>query len=231
MATLPRQYQAHLTEKLQLTPSVFHLIFQATEALHYQPGQYASLLIGNHRRPMSFAAPPRGSRGEFLIDVSPNGVASQWAKSVHVGETLEFLSPYGQFTVNRESEIPRVFIATGTGIAPIRSRLLAEPLQLPTHLIFGSQASTLRFFDHEFVALSQKIPHFTFLPTSQIPDPHWTGAVGHVGNLALKHVPHITESIVYICGGQPMVREVGEMLITRGVPKANIRTEQFCMLH
>ena len=230
MAILPRQYEARISKKHKLTSSVFHLIFEADRPLDYQPGQYASLLIGPHRRPMSFAAPPQGTRGEFLIDVSPGGVASQWAKKIEEGEPLHFLSPYGQFTANPADTHSRVFIATGTGIAPIRSQLLTQTLPLPTILIFGTRVSTLRFFDEEFKAISEKIPTFTFLPVCQVPDSKWAGSVGHVGEIALQHIPHPTQSILYICGGQLMVQEVREMLSAQGVPASNIRTEKFGVL-
>lgn len=231
MATLPQEYNARLTRKQQLTPTVLHLTFEATKPLLYQPGQYASLLIATNRRPMSFATPAQGTHGEFLVDISPGGIASRWAQEIEPGHTLRFLSPYGQFTLNQETSRARVFIATGTGIAPIRAQLQADTLRLPTTLIFGTRTSTLRFFDNEFATFSRKAPNFTFLPVSKVPAPAWSGKVGHVANIALSHVANIAQAMVYICGSPTLVQETKAMLVDHGVLANQIHTERFHTLH
>lgn len=217
---MPHQHEARLVQKYALNPTVLHLMFESQEKLTYQPGQYASLIIGNHRRLMSFATPPAGTRGEFLIDTSPGGVASRWAENLTPNETFVFLSPYGRFTVEEQALNPRVFIATGTGIGPIRAQLLASDFRIQTTLIFGTHDSSVRFFDHEFETLANRYPAFTFLPVSR----------QNVAEIALQYIPNLAQSIFYICGGPTRVKETVQILEHQGIPASQIRTEQFLVV-
>lgn len=227
MTTIPRRYTAHLMIKQRLTPTVLQLVFQTTEPLLYEPGQYASWLLGKHRRPMSFATPPAGTQAEFLVDIAPGGIASQFSQQLTVGDTMNFLAPYGQFVIDEANHQPRLFLATGTGIAPIRAQLLADHSHQAAILVFGALTAEKHFLEQEFRVLSQEHASLTFVPVCRYQTAGWSGAVGHVAEVALDTVDKPTNYTAYVCGSPEFVNEATHILTARGLSQQYIHTEQY----
>lgn len=227
MVTIPQRYTAYLVAKQPLTSMVYRLLFQATKSLTYQPGQYASWILGPYRRPMSFAVPPAGTRTEFIVDISPGGVASHFVQTLKPGDKLEFLAPYGQFVLDPSDTLPRLFLATGTGIAPIRAQLLADDSKLQATLVFGARLPSHRFLDHELAVLAQQKRNLVFIPVCQHHSPEWSGAVGHVVQVAVSSLEQLENHIVYACGSPQFVAEMTGRLIAHGLPRQRIKTEQY----
>lgn len=226
--TIPREYQASIVVTTQLTPKIFWLTLAPTQAIVYVAGQYGSLLIDAARRPLSFATPPGGNL-EFVVDISPGGIGSQYVEHLRVGDTVKLLAPYGQFVV-KPSTRPLVFIAAGSGIGPIRAMildLLNQTPKLPITLFFGNRAPEHMFFLEEFAALAIRFPTFTFIPASSVAAADWRGAVGHISDVATVHNQTMAASEVYVCGGPVMVAATLNMLAVQGVPPAQIHTEKF----
>lgn len=227
MVAIPKRYTTYLVAKRQLTSTVYSLLFQATKSLIYQPGQYASWIIGPHRRPMSFAVPPAGTRTEFIVDISLGGVASHFIQTLKTGDKLEFLAPYGRFVLDPSDTLPRLFLATGTGIAPIRAQLLADDSKSKAILVFGARLPSHRFLDHELAVLAQQKRNLTFIPVCLHHSPEWSGAVGHVVQVAVSSLKQLENHIVYVCGSPQFVTETTGFLIAHGLPRQHIKSEQY----
>lgn len=226
--TIPREYQASVVVNTQLTPKIFWLTLAPTQAIPYVAGQYGSFLIDAARRPLSFATPSGGNL-EFVVDISPAGIASQYVEHLRVGDAVKLMAPYGQF-VMQPSTRPLVFIAAGSGIGPIRAMildLLNQPPAEPITLFFGNRAPEHMFFLEEFAALATRFPTFTFIPASSVVGAGWTGAVGHISDVATEHNKALAGSEVYVCGGPVMVAATLAMLAAQGVPPTQIHTEKF----
>src|SRR5688572_2433091 len=97
--TLPTQHTGRVTFTAKLTPKIIWLKVACAEKITYVPGQYASFLIDGFRRPLSYATPDTMPELEFVVDISPAGVASQFVAKLQVGDSITFLTPYGRFTV------------------------------------------------------------------------------------------------------------------------------------
>ncbi len=226
--TIPREYQASVVANTQLAPKIFWLTLAPTQAVVYVAGQYGSILIDAARRPLSFATPPGGNL-EFVVDISPAGIASQYVKHLRVGDAVKLLAPYGQFVVKPTTR-PLVFIAAGSGVGPIRAmilNLLNQTPEKPITLFFGNRAPEHMFFLEEFTALALRFPAFTFIPASSTEAAEWDGAVGHISDVATAHHQTLATSEVYVCGGPVMVAATLAMLAAGGVPPAQIHTEKF----
>jgi NAD(P)H-flavin reductase len=144
------------------------------------------------------------------------------------GEHVEVNQPLRYFTL-RQPERPAVFIATGTGIAPFRSILLnALPQSAPITLLFGARHPHGVLYRQEFEELTQRHPHFRFVPTITRPDDAWPGAVGRVQahlDVALAH--HEITPDVYICGMKEMVDDVRALLKQKGFERKQIIYEKY----
>lgn len=101
------------------------LFLRIPGGLAFRPGQFLSCLlpIGAERliRPYSIASSPEEpDRVELLLDLVPDGPGSRYLFDLVPGAILHFTGPWGTFVVDRAPEAEAVFIALGTGIAPIR---------------------------------------------------------------------------------------------------------------
>ncbi|MEX1997951.1 MAG: FAD-binding oxidoreductase [Candidatus Andersenbacteria bacterium] len=227
---IPRLEQGRLTAHHQLTPKIIVIQIISDKPVSYLPGQYASFLINEQRRPLSYATPPQYPYLEFVVDISPGGVASQFVQNLAPGDPVTFMSPYGRFLVEHESKRPLLFIATGSGIGPIRAQILAELARdpaLPMTLLFGNQDEHYFFFDDEFTELAHIHPHFTFIPVCSEPSDVWAGERGLVTAVTPRRVKNLSEHAAYICGTPAMVKDTLAMLREHGLPEAHLHTEQF----
>lgn len=225
---IPRQYQGSVIANDRLTPKIYWLRLQLPEPINFTPGQYGSFLIDAFRRPLSFASLP-SSIVEFVIDVSPGGVASQYTIACKPNDVVNFMAPYGRFVIADPTR-PIVFIASGSGIGPIRAQildLLQKKSEAPLTLVFGNRDSANTFFIEEFTQLAKQHPHFTFIPACSEEDPTWTGERGLVTDVAKRLVPSLPQSDCYICGGPAMVTAAMTMLQEMGIPPTQIFTEKF----
>src|SRR5215470_1799434 len=94
----------------------------------FRPGQFLSCLlpVGGERliRPYSIASSPATpERIELLLDRVPDGPGSGYLFTLPVGARIDFTGPWGTFLLDRAPEAEAVFVALGTGIAPIRPML------------------------------------------------------------------------------------------------------------
>src|ERR1051325_11488723 len=100
------------------------LFFRLAEPLVFRPGQFVSCLLaldGETIRPYSIASSPEEpQRIELLLNRVPDGPGSTYLFDLRIGATLRFTGPWGTFVCDRAPAAEAVFVAGGTGIAPIR---------------------------------------------------------------------------------------------------------------
>lgn len=148
------------------------------------------------------------------------------------GEEMTFQGPFGSFIL-RPPMRDRVFIATGTGIAPFRSMLhwlLADRERHSGHrvsLLFGARFEHDIYYREEFERLAAQHSNFRFLPTLSRGGPEWTGLRGYVQ----EHVPGIVgdrkDMHAYICGLDKMVSANRELLKSLGWDRKQIVYEKY----
>src|SRR5436190_9718255 len=98
--SIPKEYSAVLKHKAEIYPDVFFVQIETPEPLPFTPGQYASFLIGDKRRPFSFANKQGSTSSDFLIVTKPQGTTEAYLKNINLGDTVRLLAPYGRFTVD-----------------------------------------------------------------------------------------------------------------------------------
>ena len=99
-------------------------------ALEYLPGEY--VLLEDRERtvpPRSFSianAPRADGLISLLVTRVPGGETSTWVhERLRVGEEVAVSGPYGTFVDDPTSSGPALFLAAGSGLAPIRALLEA----------------------------------------------------------------------------------------------------------
>lgn len=226
---IPKEYSGTILKKEQWTPKVYFLQLSWEKQFTFTEGQYVSFLIHQHRRPLSIASASTDDQLDFVIDVSPQGICSKFIEAAQVGDSVRYLAPYGRFVLDENDSRPRLFIATGTGIAPIRSHIkhaiADQHAQLMT-LLFGNISEEHILFHNEFSELAATNENLLYIPVLSTPSPQWTGRKGWVTH-AIPTLPNLISHTAYICGHPDMVRDTQALLLNLGLPKKHIYTEAY----
>lgn len=236
-----KDFSAKLTEKNKLTDSVWGLTFELLDdVLSFTAGQYVLLKVDDKFRQYSISCTAEECKSfELIVEYFPGGLASEYLKALSVGEVAHFKGPAGVFTL-RDTSVPKVFLATGTGIAPVKSMVqtyIAQGGSAPMYLFFGVKTKQDGYLFDEFVALSKKHPSMTFrMCYSREEEPAGGSSNEHV---VYGRVQKALESLLtpeqqkeaeyYICGGKEVVEALKSDIHGRGVPTEHIYFERFTL--
>ncbi len=226
---IPKEYSDTIVTKEQWSPKVFFLQLSWEKQFAFTEGQYVSFLIDNHRRPLSIASQTTDEVLDFVIDISPQGVCSKFTETAKVGDTVRYMAPYGRFALDEADPRPRLFVATGTGIAPIRGhikRAVARKHPQPMTLLFGNISEEHILFHHEFTKLATENKNFTYIPVLSKPSSQWIGHKGWVTHV-MPNLLRLTQYNIYICGHPDMVNDVKALVEKLGTPKEFVHTEAY----
>ena len=231
----PKQFTAKFEEKIEFNDKFAEYHFELTEPheLGFKSGQYVSIQVDDvgHRRSYSITSSPATQHGiELLIDRSPGGIGSQYLDNLKFGDSVRGIGPMGQFVIADQSETALVFIATGSGIAPMRSMILdlVQVRQDPREIVlyWGMRHAHELFWLDDFQGLVEQLPNFHFYPTLSQPHPEWTLSTGRVTDLVLAHEFRPATGF-YLCGRANMIQDVSKILTEKGVSPTNIHVEKF----
>jgi ferredoxin-NADP reductase len=155
-------------------------------------------------------------------------VSTYFHEQLRVGDALLISDARGNF-VDRGGDRERVYVAAGTGVAPIRSMILGlyeGGFSGPMALYFGVRHEDEILYEADWRRLEAAHAGFRFLPTVSRPRA-WTGRVGRVQNALRETLTDPAAKTAYVCGLVPMVKEVKALLIELGVPREQIHTEKY----
>ncbi|HEV2315775.1 MAG TPA: FAD-binding oxidoreductase [Candidatus Acidoferrales bacterium] len=236
----PRDFRAVLRRVVALTPSTKHFEWEAIEggAFEFYAGQFVSLEVPRNgepeARPYSIASAPRGdSRFDLCLNRVEGGYVSNYLCDLEANAIVNMKGPHGSFVVSQPVEQDLVFIATGTGIAPIRG-MLAEifasrkQLSRDVWLLFGVRHPDTILYREEFEAWAAAHQRFHFVPTLSRPPADWRGETGYVQDHLRKLFAGRSDFKAYICGLKAMVDEVRFILKEDfGLDRKQIRFEKY----
>jgi ferredoxin-NADP reductase len=175
VATPPQRvtYEAVIERIDEIAPETRSFVLRLPPAprFTFKPGQFISCLlpIGGETiiRPYSIASDPEdSSRLEICLNLVPNGPGSHYLFSLGRGTVVRFTGPWGTFVLEEPPAAECVFIADGTGIAPIRP-MLRRALARATHPIrlhYAAVGAAHLLYGAEFEAAARTHARFTFAP-------------------------------------------------------------------
>jgi len=229
----PQKYSARLASIEKISGKVYLERFELVEPkeITFFPGQTVMLYVApGVNRAMSIASPPSEKTSITLVhDVSPMGSYSKWALVAAVGDPMEFMGPLGAFILDRESHRKKVFVATGTGIAPFYGMAvdyLSSGGTDDVTLYWGLRHEEDIFWQKEFEELSHTYPTFRFVLTLSQPDDSWQGKRGHVQDHIFSQ-QNSREAEYYVCGNKAMVDDMRVKLKSANVPDTQVKFELF----
>lgn len=208
----------------------FRLVDPPTISFH--AGQNMMLMVApGVNRTMSIASPPTSSNELLMVhDVSPMGPGSKWTLGLKVGDNATIVAPTGGALMPLPTTKRKVFIATGTGIAPFRAILLdafSNHSQIPMTLYWGLRYQEDVYWKNDFDLLAQNRDTFTWHLVLSKPPSDWQGLTGHVTEHVMELEKDYANSEYYLCGNKAMIEEVRTKLLGKNVPKEQIKSELF----
>lgn len=194
------------------------------------PGQYIDVIdLNGNRRSYSLANANFADKFlELHIRAVEGGAMSEyWFKQAKVNDLLRLNGPLGTFFLRDIANKDLVFLATGTGIGPIKAMLES----LSTHsepksvtVLWGGRSPNDLYFN--ITTISDK---FNYTPVLSRADSSWLGARGHVQTVLLANWSEsdFSNAAVYACGSNAMIHSAKEILEKNGLPPNNFYSDAF----
>jgi CDP-4-dehydro-6-deoxyglucose reductase, E3 len=197
----------------------------------YLPGQYIDVIGPNGiRRSYSLASvDPVNQILELHIRAVANGLMSEyWFRQAKTNDLLRLNGPLGTFFLRNIENRDLVFLATGTGIAPVKSMVAAlssttdGPAPKSITVFWGARKQSDIYFDFNTVA-----KNIHFIPVLSQPDTSWEGAKGYVQHALLDRQYQLSEATVYACGSPNMIHDARLLLLNSGLPGDQFNSDAF----
>ncbi|HLS86388.1 MAG TPA: CDP-6-deoxy-delta-3,4-glucoseen reductase [Burkholderiales bacterium] len=209
--TLPCRIQR--MQRLADDVMVLHLKLPANERLQFLAGQYIEFLLRDgSRRSFSMANPPHDDE---LIELHVRHVAGGQFTDHVFGkmkerDILRFEGPLGTFFLREDSDKPIVFVASGTGFAPIKAVLehaFHKGLTRPMVLYWGGRRPKDLYLHALAERWAAEHERFRYVPviSDALPEDAWTGRTGFVHRAVMEDFPDLSGHQVYACGVPVMV--------------------------
>jgi len=193
--------------------AIVRLKLPSNERLQYLAGQYIDFLLKDgHRRSFSIATPPHADELlELHIRHTPGGLFTDPLFSTYKGrEILRFEGPLGSFYLREDNDKPVIFVAGGTGFAPIKAmieHMLHHRIPREIVLYWGARTKRDLYLPELPGHWQTENPNFTFIPVLSEPasDDAWPGRTGFVHQAVLDDFRDLSGYQVYACGAPPMI--------------------------
>ena len=232
-------FKARVEEYRPLTLTVCEQRFAIDSGeIHFCPGQYMIFHVPGLdkviRRSYSISSHPSDrTHFEICVRAVSGGFCSNFIHRLRPGDCIQVEGPYGDFRLADGSQRDILMIATGTGIAPIKSMLLSllgHTGSRRIRLFFGLRNVSDLFYTKLLSDLRESHPSFEPAIILSQPDPMgWNGLRGRVTDLIHEQVSadQVSNTDAYLCGGRPMIEEAKRLLINKGMKVDQIRHENF----
>lgn len=217
-----------LRTKKRLTADVFELVFDPSQPLESKPGEYVMFeLAPGVKRAYSIAFRTSDGAFGFVVKRVEGGAGSPILCGFEVGSKVPAMGPMGHFVL-RDGDVPRCFIGTGTGFAPLYCQLL-ECARLgyasECAFAFGVRASQDAFYSEELSALRSTLPSLDvrqYLSREEKPG----FEKGYVTDFLTPETASKYREF-YLCGSPSMVKDTRSRLEELGIPKTAVFFEQY----
>lgn len=214
---------------------VLSLKLPTNEHLQFLPGQYIEFLLkGGKRRAFSIAnASHQNDFIELHIRRVPDGEFTAHVFDVmKEKDILRFQGPYGSFYLRDDSTKPIIFLAGGTGFAPIKS-VIEDALHKKTirsmALYWGARNQPGLYRNELAEQWTQRHPNLSYHPvlSDLSAGELWSGRTGLVHQAVVHDHPDLSAFQVYACGSPAMIDAARDAFFARGLPEHEFFADAF----
>jgi CDP-4-dehydro-6-deoxyglucose reductase len=228
----PKLFPCRISQINSLTSDVLQIKLRLppSSKFSFLPGQYIELInTKGVNRSYSLANSSSEKELELYIKKINGGAFSEyWFQEAKVDDLLRLKGPHGTFFLRDNNDANLIFLATGTGIAPIKS-ILSSIEQKVNHqpyrsidLFWGARTQADLYIDNQWT-----VPSFSYTPIlSRAPD-SWSGAHGHVQNHLLDRLRSLKKPVIYACGSNEMISKTKSLLQESGFTEIKFYSDAF----
>ena len=237
-----KEYTCKCTDIKDLTHDMKQFRFELIEpkSIDYIPGQYIQLLTPVYAksseevyRAYSISSDPSDKNAiELIIRLVPGGICTTYCfEYLKVGDEVKFNGPYGDFRLS-DSDAPIVFIAGGSGMAPIKCILHDMKNTASSRkatYYFGANKVEELFLLEKMKAFESDLVDFTFVPVVAAAQEieNWDGQRGLVTEAVQRNLKNVSNCEAYLCGSAGLIDAAIEVLTELGMPEEAIFYDKF----
>jgi ferredoxin-NADP reductase/DMSO/TMAO reductase YedYZ heme-binding membrane subunit/rubredoxin len=218
--TLTKTYPATVISNTPLNATTHELIIETTEELTSAPWQYVVFVWcdadGEFSRSYSIARHTEWRHFTFLVKISEHGRGGRLLSHLPTWTQIQIRGVFGNFVL-QDTPLPKVFIATGTGLAPIYKMITHCPPETQKSLYFTVATAAELFYVEQLKQIPDLDLHIHV--TRERVDGYLQGRVD------VDAITATPDTEWYLCGSPHMVREATTKLIARGYAK--VYSEEF----
>lgn len=217
---------------------LLRLQLPANDVFKYHAGQYVEFLLRDgDRRAYSMGNAPHTQAEtpgvELHVRHTPGGKFTDHVfGAMKEKEILRIEGPFGSFYLREDSTKPMIFLASGTGFAPIKAMI--EHMQFkritrPAVLYWGGRRPA-DLYQHDWItARLQDMPNLRFVPvvSNALPEDAWTGRTGFVHQAVLQDFADLSGHQVYACGAPIVVDSAQAAYTAAGLPADEFYADSF----
>lgn len=229
----PKTIPCRIQELSRLADDVIQvrLRIPPTADFTYLPGQYIDVIGPTGiRRSYSLANDHTSHKNlELHIRAVPGGAMSEyWFQQAKVNDLLRLKGPLGTFFLRQIADLDLVFLATGTGIAPVKSMLegmrtlSADQQPRSVNVYWGARKPQDLYCNVTEFSGSAR-----YVPVLSQADETWSGARGYIQQQLLIDMPDLSQAVVYACGSDAMIHSAKVLLDTAGLPAHRFHSDAF----
>jgi CDP-4-dehydro-6-deoxyglucose reductase len=226
-------------EKASHDVMIVKLQLPANDVMKFHAGQYIDFLLRDgDRRSYSMGNAPHtlvaGSPAiELHIRHMPGGKFTDHVFGAMKEKEIQRIEgPQGTFFLREDSDKPLVFLASGTGFAPIKAIL--EHMQFkgitrPVTLYWGGRRPEDLYLNDWVLAQLANMPNLRYVPviSNALPEDNWAGRTGFVHHAVLQDTPDLSGCQVYACGAPIVVDSARADYTAAGLPADEFFADSF----
>ncbi len=230
--TPPSLRRAKINTFSRASRSVWEIRYRLQFPLPFLPGQYVEVIFPGMASPRRFsmANPPSGKEQVLHVRDLPGGAMSTYLNErARPEDAFTVRGPFGVFYL-RATARPKLFVAGGTGLAPIVSMLSSiDPATTPPLAVIAGFADAEDAYALETLrTLTETLPLEVVLAADRA-TAAWEGFVGNpIAALdAVRTIPLDSGTEAYLCGPPGMVNAARSALLARNLEASSIFNEEF----
>lgn len=233
----PRIMPARVQLKKRLSHDVMALYLKlpSNERMQFMAGQYVDFLLKDgKRRAFSLAnAPHNDEMLEMHLRLIPGGQFTEYVFSEMPEKAiLRLEGPFGSFYLREDSDKPIIFVAGGTGFAPIKGiieHMIHHNIQRQVLLYWGARSLEDLYMPELPEQWQAAHPNISYIPVLSEPQPedNWQGRRGLVHAAVLEDHADLSSYQVYCCGAPQMVEVAHKEFQKHGMPEDEFFSDAF----
>lgn len=228
---MPTSYDVALIRKTEVAEGTMEFVIEKPQGFEYRAGQFGDLVLPpssssgpDNKHGFSYASAPYEQHLAMTTRMRSGSAFKNALREVPNGSMIEMLALWGDFTLQKNTRVPAVFIIGGIGITPVRSIIAQATHDKTDHditLIYANRTPAQAAYTKDFEHFAAGNPNFKFVPV-------YTSTEGHVDAAKIRtQLADIEAPRYYLSGPEGMVQAMRTLLIEIGADEDMIKTEEF----